>query len=156
MLAPSLAAAQANVSSDWPIEAGSRVRISSPVFGRRPQVGSVLSATSDTLIFVRSKQSTSTAISTPNIQAIEVARGKHTQKWQGGLLGFFLGAGGGAALGAVTYKPPKCSDFCFDLFGQGGAAVVGGVVGGLLGTVTGVIIGSRPTDSWETVAVPRP
>jgi hypothetical protein len=155
MLAPSLAAAQANLSSNWPIEAGSRVRISSPVFGNKQQTGSVVSATSDTLVFMPSKQSTSTAISTPNIVELEVARGTHTSKLKGALLGFLLGAGSGAAIGSATYRAPNCTDFCFDMFGRDGNIAVGAVLGGLGGTITGLLIGSRHSDTWETVAVPK-
>ena len=156
LVAPSLSAAQAPLIPAWPITAGERVRISSPTLGDKYQTGSVVSVTSDTLVFLPAKQSTSMAISTPNIVRMDVARGTHTSKLKGGLLGLALGVGVGAAIGAATYKPPKCGggQWCIDLFGRQGDAVVGGVAGGLLGTISGLIIGGRQTDTWVPVAVP--
>lgn len=157
LVAPTLSAAQSPLIPGWPVDAGSRVRISSPVLGDKLQVGSVLSATSDTLVFLAAKQSTSTSIGTPNIVGLDVARGTHTSKLKGALLGFFLGAGSGAALGAATYKRPRCSPdvWCLDMFGQGGQAAVGGFLGAVSGTILGLVIGSRPTENWVPVAVPR-
>jgi len=156
VVAPSLSAAQSPLKPDWPVDVGSRVRISSPVLGRRMQTGSVLSATSDTLVFVAAKQSTSTSIGTPNIVGMDVAHGTHTTKLKGALMGFALGAGSGALLGAVTYKRPRCDPdvWCIDMFGQGGTAAVGAFLGGVSGTIVGLVIGSRPSDNWVPVAVP--
>jgi hypothetical protein len=158
LVAPTLSAAQSPPIPDWPVEAGSRVRISSPVLGRRIQTGSVLSATSDTLVFLAAKQSVSTAIGTPKILGMDVARGTHTTKLRGALSGLLVGAGSGALLGAVTYKRPKCDapsgEWCIDLFGQGGSTALGATLGGVLGTFTGLAIGSRPTENWVPVAVP--
>lgn len=155
LVAPTLSAAQTPAIRDWPIASGSRVRILSPSLGGQKQTGSVLSATSDTLVFLPAKQTTSTSISTPNIVRIEVARGTHTSKLKGALLGFVIGAGAGSAIGSATYKPPKCVDFCFDMFGRGGNIVGGGVLGGFFGTIAGTIVGARQADTWVPVAVPR-
>ena len=156
LVAPTLSVAQSPLIPTWPVTAGSRVRISSPVLGDKLQVGSVLSATSDTLVFLAAKQSTSTAIGTPNIVGMDVARGTHTSKAKGAILGFVLGAGSGAALGVMTYKRPKCGPdvWCFDMFGEGGQAAVGAIFGAVSGTLAGLIIGSRPTENWVPVAVP--
>jgi hypothetical protein len=157
LVAPSLAVAQAPLIPAWPVTAGSRVRIYSPVLGDRYQTGSVVSATSDTLVFLPAKEATSTSIGTPNIVKMDVSHGTHTHKWKGALLGFVLGTGVGAALGAATYKPPRCSngEWCIDMFGRQGDAAIAGVLGGLLGTVGGLMIGSRQTDTWVPVAVPN-
>ena len=154
-----LAAAQApDPAPVWPLTPGLRVRVLSPELGWRPKTGNVVSTTADTLVFLPSKQSASTAISTPRISKIEVAQGKHTRKLQGALLGFLAGAGAGAILASVTYKPPKCAAdaWCMDLWGQGGDTAAGGILGGLLGTVVGMIVGSHETDNWVPVAVPAP
>ncbi len=132
----------------------SRVRILSPVLGDREQTGYVVSSTSDTLVFLPAKQSTSTAISTPNIIRIEVAHGTHTQKMNDALVGLLVGAGGGAIIGYATYKRPRPCDFCID-FGPGGQAAIAGGLGAILGTFVGVIAGSRQTDTWVPVAVPH-
>jgi hypothetical protein len=152
LVAPALAAAQASVIPDWPIAAGSRVRILSPVLGRTVQTGSIVSATSDTLVFRRGAQSTSTPIGTPSIVTIDVAQRTHTRKLTGGVLGLAIGAGVGAIIGDVTYKP--CTN-CFDIFGRSGNVVAGSILGGLAGTLTGVIVGNRQFDNWVPVTVPR-
>ena len=154
---PALSAAQAaDPVPDWPLAPGLRVRILSPALGWRPKTGSVVSATSDTLVFLPAKQSISTALSTPTIAAIEVARGTRTHKLQGAMLGLFAGAAAGAILASATYKPPKCQTdtWCMDLWGQGGDTAAGGVLGGLLGMLVGAIVGDRQTDNWVPVTVP--
>jgi hypothetical protein len=143
---------------DWPLTPGLRVRVLSPALGWRPKTGNVVSATSDTLVFLPAKQSASTAISTPKISRIEVAQGKRTHKLQGALLGLFVGAGVGAIWASASYKPPKCAPdvWCIDILGQGGETAGGGVLGGLLGMITGIIVGNHETDNWVPVAVPAP
>jgi hypothetical protein len=150
LMVPTLTSAQ-NTPSSWPIPAGSRVRILSPVIGDQAQTGSVISATSDTLVFLPNKTSNSTAISTPNIVKLDVSTGTHSNKLKGAMLGFALGAGVGALIGSATYHP--CSN-CFDILGRGGAIAAGSVVGSLVGLAGGMIIGSRPSDSWVSVPIP--
>ena len=156
---PAMVAAQApDPAPVWPLTPGVRVRVFSPELGWRPKTGNVVLATSDSLVFLPSKQPASTAIGTPKISRIEVAQGKRTHKLQGAVLGFLAGAGAGAILASVTYKPPKCAPdaWCMDLWGQGGQTAGGGILGGLLGTVVGMIVGSHETDNWVPVAVPAP
>lgn len=154
LVAPTLSAAQAGPILDWPIAPGSRVRILSPVLGDQKETGSVVSATSDTLVFRPVKLSTGFAIATPNIVGIEVARGTHSRKLKGALLGFLAGAGAGAIVGYATYKPTPCNGFCID-FGPGFDAALAGGLGGILGIVAGTIFGARQTDTWVPVAVPH-
>jgi hypothetical protein len=157
LVVPALSVAQeAAPVPDWPLAPGLRVRVLSAVLGDRAQTGSVVSATSDTLLFLPAKQSVATALSTPNIARIEVARGTHTRKLQGAALGLLAGAAAGAIWASAAYKAPKCqpNTFCLDIWGQGGDTVAGGVLGGLVGVVVGMIVGDRPTDTWVPVAVP--
>jgi hypothetical protein len=151
LMVPTIALAQDTPSRSWPIAAGSRVRILSPVTGDQAQTGRVISATSDTLVFLPHRTSNSTAISTPNIVKLEVSTGTHSNKLKGALLGFAIGAGAGAAIGSATYHP--CSN-CFDILGRGGNIAAGSIVGGLVGFAGGMVIGSRPSDNWVPVAVP--
>ena len=151
LMVPTLALAQSTPSGSWPVAAGSRVRILSPALGDQAQTGSVVSATSDTLVFLPHKTSNSTAVSTPNIVRLDVSSGTHTNKLKGALLGFALGAGVGAIIGSATYKP--CSN-CFDMFGRGGNIAVGSFAGSMIGLSGGWVIGSRASDSWVPVAVP--
>ncbi len=155
LVAPAMAAAQVAPAPEWPIASGARVRILSPALGDQKQTGSVLSATADTLVFLPAKLSTSTPISTPNIVALDVARGTHSRKLIGALLGFVIGTGGGAAIGYATYKRPSCQTFCLDILGRGGNTAIGAVLGAVTGAVAGTIAGSGQTDTWVPVAVPR-
>jgi hypothetical protein len=137
--------------SDWPIAAGSRVRILSPVLGKRYVTGSVIAATLDTLVFRAARESTSTAIPTPHIVKLDIARGTHTNTARFGFGGFLLGALVGAAIGAATTAPP-CYN-CLD-FSQGYYALTGGVIGGAIGGLVGATIGKRPSDTWVPVTLP--
>ena len=151
MIVPAPASGQAGPTGDWPIPAGSKVRILSPVLGKRQATGSVVSATPDTLLFRTASESTVTTIATPNIVRIDIARGTHTNAGRAGFAGFMLGALFGAVIGAAT-SPPPCTN-CLD-FSQGYAAVGGGVAGGVIGALVGVAIGRRPSDTWVPVAIP--
>jgi hypothetical protein len=158
LIVPALSTAQvATPTPDWPLTPGLRVRVLSPELGWRPKTGSVVSSTSDTLVFIPAKESFTTAISTPKISRVDVAQGTHTRKLQGALLGFLAGAGAGLIIGSVTYKPPRCNPdvWCMDMFGQAGSTVAGGVLGALLGTVTGLLIGSHESDNWVQVKLPN-
>lgn len=151
VMAPTLLAGQADSVPDWPIAPGSRVRIVSPVLGKRFATGSVVSATADTLLFRSASESPSTAIPTPNITRIDIARGTHTNKARGGLAGFLVGAFAGAGIAAAA-TPPPCTN-CLD-FSQGAAALGGGLAGGVIGALVGVAIGKRPADTWVPAALP--
>jgi hypothetical protein len=150
---PALSGAQAGPIPAWPVAPGSRVRVLSPVFGDQKQAGRVVSTTSDTLVFLPAKQSTSIAIGTPYIFAMDVANGTHTQKLTDALVGLLIGAGGGAIIGYATYKRPKPCEFCID-FGPGAQAIAVGALGAIGGAVVGTTFGSRQTDTWVPVAVP--
>ncbi len=145
------ATAAAQPIPDWPIAPGSRVRILSPVLGNRSATGSVVSATPDTLVFRAAKESTSTAIPTPHIVRVDVARGTHTNTARFAFGGFLLGALVGTAIGAAT-TPPPCYN-CLD-FSQGYAALGGGLIGGVIGGLVGATIGKRPSDTWVPVTLP--
>lgn len=151
-----MASAQAAQVSDWPIAAGSRVRIVSPILGSERQTGTVVMATPDSLIFRRAKQSTTTAISTPNIVKLEVAQGTHRHVAKGALIGFGVGAVVGGILGYATHSSGcKSSGGCIAIdFGPGGDAALAGGILGVLGLVVGGIAGTYQTDTWVPVAVP--
>lgn len=154
LLTPARAAAQPGPIPEWPIAPGSRVRILSPVLGDKAKTGTVVSSTSDTIFFRPAKQATATALGTPSIVKIEVARGKHTHTKQGVLIGLTLGALGGAVLASATYKN-NCPTSCLVIMGKGSTAVIGGLLGGFVGTFVGGMLGSRPIDTWVSVSVPQ-
>ena len=152
LVAPTQLVGQVDPVSTWPIDSGTRVRIVSPVLGSRAATGKVVSTNPDTLLFRWDKRSAPTAIATPSIIKLEVARGTHTTKLKGSLIGLMLGAMTGAAIGAATYSP-SCNGFCFDL-GQGFVAAAGGLVGGAGGAIVGALVGSRQSDTWVPVTMP--
>ena len=157
LLTPCAVAAQIAPSPEWPVPAGSRVRIVSPVLGDKRQVGSVHSATFDTLLFrPGAKDVSPIAIATPYITRIEVPNGTHTRKAKGALVGFLVGAGTGAIIGAASYKKPEpCGCIYFMEDSRSFDTALGAVLGGIVGAITGTIIGAGSTESWVPVAVPR-
>jgi hypothetical protein len=150
-LIPALAAAQNSAAPEWPLDSGAKVRIFASSFGRYPKVGALVSTTADR-IFVRPAKDSAFSIATPDIIALEIARGTHTSVGKGALLGLFFGILGGAAIGAGTHSPSNCTD-CVDL-GPGVDAAGAGILGGLIGLFTGMAIGSRKTDNWIPVTIP--
>src|SRR6476660_5825352 len=103
VMTAALADAQETPIADWPLAAGARVRILSPILGDRERIGNVASATWHTLVFIPAKQSMATAIATPNIVRIDVAKGKHTQMGKGAVMGFLIFGGAGAFMANVAY-----------------------------------------------------
>lgn len=156
LVLPGILGAQAP-GNEWPIAIGSRVRIVSPILGDQRQTGFVAASTTDTLVFrPAARDASPIAIATPNIARIEVASGTHSRKAKGALVGLLVGAGAGALIGAASYKKPKpCGCFFVLEDSRGFDAALGGFLGGILGVITGAIIGSRQTDSWVPVAIPR-
>jgi hypothetical protein len=155
LFAPAVVRPQAPPSAEWPVAAGSRVKILSPVLGDRAQTGNVVSAGADTLVFRQSRDAASVAIPTPNIVKMDLSRGTHTRKARGALLGLLIGAAAGAAIGAASYKKPKPCELCFFAETRAFDTTLGGVLGGIIGTGVGVIVGALRTDTWVPVAVPR-
>lgn len=155
LMTPVLATAQMAPSPEWPVTAGSAVRIESTVLGSGLHKGSVVTATNDTLVFQPKAEAGPISIATPNIVRLEVARGQHTQKARGAMIGFFVGVGAGAILGAATYKKAECSDFCIVPDSRSFDATMGAILLGSVGAVVGALMGSHPTPTWVPVAVPR-
>ena len=143
------------------VEAGSRVRITAPVFGKKKEVGTVVSVMRDTLVIRQGAATTSRSLATLEITALEVSKGTYTRKAKGALWGLLIGAGAGAAIGYVSYKEPKCSDpsifGCnFSILGpdsKGSNAVFGAIAGGILGPIAGALWGMRRTDRWVPATV---
>jgi hypothetical protein len=155
LLAPAAARSQATPSSQWPVAAGSRVRIQSPLLGERAQTGDVVAAAGDTLVFRQAKSAAPVAIATPNIVKMDISSGTHSRKAKGALLGFLIGAASGAAIAAAAYKKPEPCGFCILPDSRAFDATLGGALLGIVGTGVGIIIGARQTDIWVPVAVPR-
>ena len=153
LVAPTAMSAQMSASVAWPVAAGSRVRILSPVTGDQQQVGTVRSATADTLFFLPKTGTSTIAISTPNLARMEISTGTHTRKWKGAGIGFVIGAVAGAALGAATYK--KQEGFYVVPDTRSFDATLGGVLLGTVGAVLGAVVGAQQVDTWVPVALPH-
>ncbi|MDP9200997.1 MAG: hypothetical protein M3P26_03555 [Gemmatimonadota bacterium] len=159
LIAPATGLSQMSVANEVRVDAGSRVRIASPVFGSKKQVATVVSITPDTLVLRQGASTTYRSIATSDITALEISSGRYSRKAKGALWGSLIGAGAGAALGYFSYKDPKpCPEFsCFSLdFGpgsKGDAALFGGALGGLVGALVGTFIGRHPTDAWVPATV---
>ena len=156
--APTVSSAQTEAIREWPIAAGARVRVVSPVLGSERQTGSVVVATPDTLVFRSAKASTSTAIATPSIVKLEVTQGKHSNKRKGALIGLGVGVVAGAIIGYATHdsgcKDPNTACFAID-FGPDGDAALGAGLFGIVGLVFGTLAGMHQSDTWVPVAVPH-
>lgn len=156
LISPAAMNAQMGVSVAWPVAAGSRVRILSPVIGDQRQVGIAASASRDTLMFRPAAEGASTfAIATPNIAQLELSTGTHTRKAKGAGVGFLIGAVVGGVLGAATYKADQCTEICIFPDSRGFDASLGGVLLGVAGAIVGTVIGASHTDTWVPVAVPH-
>jgi hypothetical protein len=152
-------------ASDWPIAAGSRVRIRSALvsdaadrytpLGFRYATGSVVSATPDTLTFRADGDSAAATaiIPTRRILKLEIAQGTHTNKAKGALMGSLAGLIGGEAFAAITHNSCEAGN-CDGFYGPG-VLITGRLVGLLGGAAIGAWMGSRPSDTWVPVKVPR-
>ena len=152
---------QIGTTGTYVVDAGSRVRISAPVFGNKKQVGTVVSVTRDSLILRRGASLATQPVATSEITGLEVSKGTYTRKAKGALWGLLIGSGTGAALGYALYKDPKCADPP-DLFGcsywfgpnsKGENAVWSGVAGGIVGTVIGTLVGMGARDRWAPASL---
>lgn len=146
MILPAWGGAQTAWPGEWPVAAGSRIRIQAPVLGDKRQTATVVAATSDSLSF-RSR-ATDMSVATSQITTLEIAQGTRTQVGKGALMGFLIGAFSGAAIGVATYDPCEA---CFIDFDRSGTALLSGILGAGVGTVVGALAGLRRVDNWVPV-----
>jgi hypothetical protein len=150
---------------DWPVAVGTRVRIRSPLLsdlrdrhtplGLRYWTGSVVSATADTLTFrADGDSSAATAlIPTRRIFMLEISRGTHTSTGKDALIGATGGLVLGEAFAALTHN--SCRSGNCDGFYSPAVLNTGRLLGVLGGALIGAWIGSRPSETWVPVEVPR-
>ena len=154
---PVVSFAQIPGSSERQVQAGSRVRILSPVFGDKTQTGTVVSSSPESLVFRLNAESAPQTLSTSTIKRMDVSIGTRAHKMKGALIGFATGALVGGIVTYATWQRPTCKDpnggfGCIALdFGRSGDAAfaAGGI--GILGTFAGMLIGARHTDTWAPV-----
>jgi hypothetical protein len=140
------AAAQTQAS----VQPGQRVRVRSTVAHTPELVGVVETIKPDTLMVRDDDRSMATAVPLATVDRLQVSRGRHSKWITGAAVGFVVGAGTGAILGAAGHNE---SDF---IFGPGASAFLGAVllapVGALTGTVVGLLV---KTERWQTVPLGR-
>jgi hypothetical protein len=159
---PALAPAQTPVNPEWPVQAGSRVRILSPVFGDERQTVTVVSSTGNALVYRQNAQAAPQTLSSTAITHMEISTGTRAHKAKGALIGLVAGAAIGGILGYATWQRPTCKNpnqllGCLAIdFGRGGDAAFAGGLGGILGTIVGALIGTQQRDTWVPVTVPPP
>ena len=143
--------AQSNVAVGWPPPAGSRIRLTSPVLDGK-QSGTLVSADKDSVVLRLAKFVNPVSLRTADVTRMEVVYGTHRRIGKGALFGFLLAGGVTAAMVAATWSK---DDTGFIDFGRwGDAGLVGGVIG-LGGAVVGMVVGTRSTESWKSVPIPR-
>lgn len=113
-LVPMEIATAQSVSTQWPLDSGSRVRIQAPIFSDKTQQGTVTSTQADTLRFRAWRTTASTAVGVKDISRIDVFQGTHSRKIKGTVIGFALGAGLAAGITAATWKKPTNCGLCMD------------------------------------------
>jgi len=154
---PVVSFAQIPGSSERQVQAGSRVRILSPVFGDKTQTGTVVSSSPESLVFRLSAESPPQTLSTSTITRMDVSIGTRAHKMKGALIGFATGALVGGVVTYATWQRPTCKDpnggfgcIAFDFGRSGDAAFAAGGIG-ILGTIVGALIGTQHRDTWAPV-----
>ena len=151
---PVFSAAQAPGSPEGMVQAGSRVRILSPVFGDKTQTATVVSSSPESLVFRLNAGSEAQTLKTSTITRMDVSTGTRAHKLKGALIGLATGAVLGGIVGYATWQKPTCKDpsggfGCIALdFGRSGDAAFAAGAAGILGTFAGMLIGARHTDTW--------
>lgn len=120
--------------------AGVRVRLTTPVLQADQQMGNVVSATSDTIVFRSDTNPITRSIPVADISSIEISGGRETHRGRDALYGLVIGGGAGAILGAASYKKPDPRTCWFMCETRSGDALAGGIAGGLVGTLVGAFI----------------
>jgi hypothetical protein len=152
MLTPLSAHSQQSVNSTWPVATSSRVRIQAPILGDKRQTGTLVATTNDSVVFQPFNQQSSRSLAVTDITRLEVARGTHTNRWKGALLGFAILGGMGAGYTAATWSKNDEGAQFMDFGRAGDAAIVGGF-GAIVGALAGAIIGSKHSDTWVPVQI---
>src|SRR4051812_18804453 len=104
MLIPFAAHSQQRISSSWPLQTDSRVRIQAPILGDKRQTGTLVTATNDSVVFQAVDQTATRSLAVTDITRMDVKSGTHTNRWKGALLGFVLVGGASAAYSAATWS----------------------------------------------------
>lgn len=136
------------------VSEGDRVRVSSPLL-LGPAEGRVLSLNESTLVLRPSPADDPVHLSLPEVQRLEVSRGRasrgHTAMKYGGI-GLLAGGVTGALISYASFDEPDASEWCLMLCTRKETALFGGMLLGLISGTAGGIVGAlSPPQRWERV-----
>jgi hypothetical protein len=129
------------------LQSGARARILAPTAGSKYELITVASASPDSLRYSLDPSLAIKSLAWQQISKMD-ASVSHRNIGRGAVIGFLVGAIGGAILGAAS-EPGQ---------GQGGGpiAVLVGLTGGALGGLGGAVLGSAwRSENWMPVTLPR-
>jgi len=133
------------------IDSGTKVRVTTVGFESSRQIGTLLSANKDSVVFLTTGMPVATTLPTARVKRLEVASGTHSHKWRGFLIGFAVAGIVGGGLEAANWKK---SNNEFD-FGRWGDAAFVGVASTLAGSLIGLLIGAPASETWKTIPLPQ-
>lgn len=131
------------------VQPGAHVRILAPSAADSLITGTVLEIDSSSLLLAPAPSASSRAVPLSAIERLEVRRRGRRRTFNGGAIGFLVGAAAGYGLTRSYVRNSNCDYIC-------GAAEAGGsIAGAIAGIGVGAIIGSRyrDPDRWEPVHV---
>lgn len=133
------------------VEAGSRVRITSPALGLRQAVGTVREVADGALVVQFHNPRRAARIEGGDIAAMEVSVGRQRKALRGMGTGALVGGGAGLVLGFMAGDdPPECWLLCYSAEEKAAMlAVFLGGSGAVIGLITGALI---KTDVWSPTA----
>jgi hypothetical protein len=141
-----------SVRADDVVTRGARIRVTSPTRDARPVIGTLVNLERDTLTMIAMSDSHAVALPVASVRALEISRGRVTHLDRDAGIGFLVGAGAGALIGAAEYTPRRPQGFEIVLFDSRGThAAAGAVVGGLVGLGLGLAVGSHGSERWVGV-----
>ena len=139
------------------VTTGQRVRLTSTRLGFQRQVGSVVSASADSLTVALATDTA--AIALTDLDRLERSQPGGRRTGHGALLGLGWGALTGASVGLLTYQecvPQSLFDCLLADKSAGAAALEWSVTLGILGTAIGAIAGTfTHGEKWIDVQAPR-
>jgi hypothetical protein len=139
------------------ITTGQRVRLTSTRLGFQRQLGSVVSASDDSLTVVLATDTA--AIALADLDRLELSQPAGHRTGRGALLGLGWGAFTGAAIGLFTYQecvPQSFFDCLLAPKSAGESALEWSVSLGILGSAVGAIAGALTRgERWIDVPTPR-
>jgi len=137
------------------LAAGTRVRLVVRGLDLAQQIGRLVSATRDSIVFRADANPVTRTFAVADASSIEISGGLVTHRGRDALYGLAIGGGVGAIAGAVSYK--KQTTFYFLCDTRTSDALFGALFGGLTGTLVGAfIVGSLDkTERWIPLRQPR-